>query len=188
MDNYKLIKYRGFLRSEGIKCLIYLGNNMAICSSKKETKKGANNNNIIINNYINNGYNDKTRKKNNNRRNRLKKKNYQNNAFWNKDGNNSKNFINQVQKDKYNIYNKINDDIKQLMAKIKLILFELKEKDNGKVELSIKKTLIGNYLWINCNKLLFDSYIICSFKNNNSLIKVDNEDLTYFLKIKSPFE
>ena len=167
------------------------GDNMVVCSSKKETKKGVNN--IIINNRINNSNNNniknkKTRKRNRNRnrKNRLKKK--YNNAFWNKDNKTDNvNIINQEQNSN-NINTQINNEKKQFKSKNQLVLFEIKEEDNGKVFLDIKKTLNGNYLWINCNKLISDSYIVCSKKRNNSIIKVDNEDLTYFLIIKNLFK
>ena len=139
LDNFKLIKYRKFYRSEEINCIIDIGHNMAVCSSKQEIKKG------IHNNFISDGIN------------------------------NSNNI-------------QIIDENKIHMPKYQLILFELKETDNEKIILDIKKTLNGNYFWIDCDKLISDSYIICSVKRNNSLIKVDNEDLTYFLIIKSPFE
>ncbi len=191
LDNYKLIKYRGFFRSNVINCLLDAGDNMVVCSSKKETKKGVNN--IIINNRINNSNNNniknkKTRKRNRNRnrKNRLKKK--YNNAFWNKDNKTDNvNIINQEQNSN-NINTQINNEKKQFKSKNQLVLFEIKEEDNGKVFLDIKKTLNGNYLWINCNKLISDSYIVCSKKRNNSIIKVDNEDLTYFLIIKNLFK
>lgn len=178
LDNYKLIRYRGFFRSRAINCLLNIGNNMAVCTSKKETKKGLNN--FIINNRINNI---KSRKRN--RKNILKKNN--NNVFWNKDYKaDGINIINQEQNFN-NINTKINDEKKTIMSKFQLVLFELKEKDNGKVVLDIKKTLNGNYFWINCDKLISDSYIICSLKRDNSLIKVGNNDLTYFLNIKNSF-
>jgi len=184
LDNFKLIKYRGFFRCKGINCLLNIGNNMAICSSKKETKKG------VINNNINNI--NKKKKKNRNKKYTIKMKDNINNAFRNKNyKSNNLNIINQEQN--INNNNNINIqknvyDIKKIMPKNQLVLFELNEKKNGEVVLDIKKNLNGNYFWINCDKLIMDSYIICSLKNNNSLIKVDNEDLIYFLIINCPFE
>jgi hypothetical protein len=132
LDNYNLIKYRGFFRSSGINCLLNISNNIVICSSKKETKKGINN--IIINNRNNNSNNNiknkKTRKRN--RKYRLRNKKKYNNTFWNKDYKINKiNIINQEQ-NANNINNKINDETKKIKSKSRLFLFEIKEKHNEK--------------------------------------------------------
>ncbi len=69
----------------------------------------------------------------------------------------------------------------------KLILFELIEKKDGKIQLDIKDELLGNYFVFNSKKMILDSYLLCSM-SENSLIKItDDLKLIKLLPVKNPF-
>ena len=73
---------------------------------------------------------------------------------------------------------------------IKLILLEFIENEDGIIDIKIKDEILGEFFTINCKKLILDSFLLCSNKNNNNLIKI-NENwklIKYFKLNKSAYE
>ena len=71
----------------------------------------------------------------------------------------------------------------------KLVLFELTENINETININIKDELYAEFLNIDCNKMIFDSFLLCSFNKNNSVIKINENDKIFNLfNIGSPFD
>ena len=68
---------------------------------------------------------------------------------------------------------------KQKAYRRKLILLKLKENENEEIIINNEMELYGDYYTIDCNKVILDSFLLSSFRENNSVIKI-NEDLNLF--------
>ena len=87
--------------------------------------------------------------------------------------------------------NNHNNNIRHKTYKHKLVLLELieNENENEKTTLNNKLELYGDYYNIYCNKVILDYFILSSFRENNSVIKI-NEDLHVFkfCNLNNPFD
>ena len=67
-----------------------------------------------------------------------------------------------------------------------LILLELNEE---KFSFEIKNRLFGDYYLIPCKNIISNSFLLCTHKGNNSIIKInENGELSNYFMINSPIE
>ena len=82
-----------------------------------------------------------------------------------------------------------NNNIPQKIFRRKLILFELIENKNETININIKEELFADFLTIDCNKMIFDSFLLCSYKKTSSMILINkNNNIFNLFNIDSPFD
>ena len=113
----------------------------------------------------------------------------------NKIDENIKNKINIINEDNNNNIIINDNDKKNTINKSKdkryrkeLLLFKIEEKENGKIAINNINELFGEYYTIDCKKIICESFLICSNKGNNSVIKINENKLYHYFYIKSPFD
>ena len=217
IDKYQIIKYYKFSYCENINTLLKINNNLIVCSSELYLSREKNENNIKIigmkkkRNRIQNKIKMKKKKilrdnkkygennincnnNNINQNMKINKNDFKDNEN-NKIDENIKNKINIINEDNNNNIIINDNDKKNTINKSKdkryrkeLLLFKIEEKENGKIAINKINELFGEYYTIDCKKIICESFLICSNKGNNSVIKINENKLYHYFYIKSPFD
>ena len=215
IEKYQIIKYYKFSFCEDIITLLKINNNLIVCSSELYLSREKNKNNIKITGKrkerkrIQNKI--KMEKKKILRENISSNKNGENNINCNNNNinqnmkinkNDFKDNTNEKIKKNINIINEdninniiINDNDKNnpinknkdKIYRKELLLFKIEEKENGKISINKINELFGEYYTINCKNIICKSFLICSNRGNNSVIKINENNLFHYFDIKSPF-